>query len=61
MMHEEDFKEIMTVYKTLRKEAVVFPARDPKSQHFIKFDGKKSPIFETIENNHIYEANLLGT
>ncbi len=55
MMHEDEFKEIMNVYKQLRKEGVIFPARDPRSQHFIQFDGKKSPIFETIENNHIYE------
>ena len=56
MMHEDEFKDIMTLYKTLRKEGVVFPTRDVKSQHFIKFDGKKSPIFETIENNKIYEV-----
>ena len=29
--------------------------RDPKSQHFINFKGKKSPIFESIEGNNIYE------
>jgi len=57
MLHEDEFKEIMNVYKTLRKEGVVFPARDPKSQSYIKFDGKKSPIFEAIENNRIYEVD----
>lgn len=55
MLHEEEFKDIMGVYKQLRKEGVIFPARDPRSQHFIQFEGKKSPIFETIESNHIYE------
>ncbi len=55
MLHEDEFKDIMEVYKQLRKEGVIFPARDPRSQHFIQFEGKKSPIFETIENNHIYE------
>ena len=29
--------------------------RDPQSQHFINFNGKKSPIFETIEGKKIYE------
>ena len=56
MMHEDEFKDVIAVYKTLRKDGVVFPARDPKSQHFIKFEGKKSPIFDAIEDNHIYEA-----
>jgi len=60
MMHEDKFKHIVGVYKTLRQEGVVFPKRDPNSQHFIKFDGKKSPIFEAIENNKIYEVFLKG-
>jgi hypothetical protein len=57
MLHEDEFKEIMGVYKTLRKEGVVFPARDPKSKDYIKFEGRKSPIFEAIENNRIYEVD----
>lgn len=56
MLHEEDFKGIIGVYKQLRQEGVIFPKRDPNSQHFIKFDGKKSPIFEAIEHNSIYEV-----
>ena len=55
MLHEDEFKNIIEVYKTLRKESVIFPMRDPKSQFFINFDGKKSPIFEAIEEGYIYE------
>ena len=61
MMHEDQFKEIIGVYKKLREEGVVFPKRDPNSQFFINFNGKKSPIFETIENNKIYEVGSEGT
>lgn len=56
MLHEDEFKEIISLYKDLRKDGVVFPKRDPKSQYFIQFEGKKSPIFESIENDMIYEA-----
>ena len=31
MLHEPDFKNIIEVYKTLWKEGVVFPMRDPKN------------------------------
>lgn len=55
MLHENDYKEIVEVYKLLRKEGVVFPMRDPQSQFFINFSGKKSPIFESIEGHKIYE------
>jgi len=55
MLHQEDFKPIIEVYNTLWKEGVVFPNRDPKSQFFINFKGKKSPIFDSIEGNFIYE------
>ena len=55
MMHEDDFKEIIKVYKELRKEGVVFPKREHENQFLINFDGTKSPIFETIENDRIYE------
>lgn len=55
MLHESEFKLIVGVYKTLRQEGVVFPLRDANNQFLISFDGKKSPIFETIEAGHIYE------
>lgn len=55
MMHEDEYKSIIEVYKLLRKEGVIFPLRDPKNQFLINFNGKKSPIFETIESGHIYE------
>lgn len=55
MMHEGEYKSIIEVYKQLRKESVIFPLRDPKNQYLINFNGKKSPIFETIESGHIYE------
>lgn len=55
MLHEDEFKNIVEVYKTLRKESIIFPMRDAKSQFFINFDGKKSPIFEAIEEGYIYE------
>lgn len=54
-MHEGEYKSIIEVYKQLRKEAVIFPLRDSKNQFLINFNGKKSPIFETIESGHIYE------
>jgi len=60
MMHEDEFKAIVGVYKTLRQDKVIFPKRDPNSQYFIKFDGKKSPIFEAIENDKIYEVGSKG-
>lgn len=52
----------MEVYRQLRKEGVLFPKRETKNQFLIKFEGKKSPIFETIEGNNIYEVGLtVGT
>lgn len=55
MMHEDEFKEIIALYKQLRKEGVVFPPRDPTAKFMIQFKGKTSPIFETIEENKVYE------
>lgn len=56
MCYNDEFKGIMQVYRQLRKEGVIFPQREAKNQYLIKFDGKKSPIFETIEGNNIYEV-----
>lgn len=55
MLHEDDFKQIISVYKTLRKDGVVFPKRSSSDQYLIKFSGKKSPIFEVIEAGRVYE------
>jgi hypothetical protein len=55
MMHEDEFKEIIALYKQLRKEGVTFPARDTTAKFMIQFKGKTSPIFETIEENKVYE------
>lgn len=55
MCHEDEYKAIIKVYKQLRQDGVIFPMRDPNNQFLINFDGKKSPIFETIENGFIYE------
>lgn len=55
MMHEDEFKEVITLYKQLRKEGVVFPPRDPNEKFMIQFKGKVSPIFQTIEENKVYE------
>lgn len=55
MMHEGEFKEIIALYKHLRKEGVVFPARDSTAKYMIQFKGQESPIFQTIEENKVYE------
>lgn len=55
MLHEDDFKDIIAVYKECRKDGVLFPQRSASNQFLIKFDGKKSPIFEGIEHDRIYE------
>ena len=55
MLHEDDFKDIIAVYKECRKDGVIFPQRSASIQFLIKFDGKKSPIFEGIEHDRIYE------
>lgn len=55
MFYETEFKNIANVYKQLRLEGVIFPLRDANSQHYINFDGKKSPIYDTIEGEKIYE------
>lgn len=55
MLAEGEFKRILTVYRTLRQEGVVFPLRDASHAFLIEFDGAKSPIFETIEGGLIYE------
>lgn len=55
MMHEGEFKEIVGTYKQLRKEGVIFPQRDPNEAFMIKFTGTQSPIFQTMEENRIYE------
>lgn len=55
MMDEGEFKEIIGCYKTLRKEGVIFPQRDPNEAFMIKFTGTTSPIFQTVEANRIYE------
>lgn len=55
MMHESEFREIIGAYKNLRKEGVIFPQRDPNEAFMIKFTGTTSPIFQTMEDNRIYE------
>lgn len=55
MLHEAEFKDIIGVYKELRKDGVIFPQRNVANQFMIKFEGKKSPIFEGIEHDRIYE------
>ena len=55
MMHEGEFKEIVGLYKQLRKEGVIFPQRDASEAFMIKFTGTKSPIFQTMEENRMYE------
>lgn len=55
MFYEAEFKNIADVYKQLWLEGVVFPLWDANSQHYINFDGKKSPIYDTIEGDKIYE------
>lgn len=34
-MHEDEFPNIMTNYKTLRKEGIKFPARNPNEKFMI--------------------------
>jgi hypothetical protein len=51
MLYNKEFFNILNVYKTLRKEGVIFPLRDPKNKDFIKFNGEKSPIFDNLDNN----------
>ena len=55
MLYENEYKPIMELYRLLRKEGVIFPERRPEDKNFIKFNGKVSPIFKTIEGNTIYE------
>ena len=55
MMHQTEFKEILGLYMRLRKEGVIFPERDPNARYMIKFDGIVSPIYQTIEDNKVYE------
>jgi hypothetical protein len=50
MMHEQDFPYIMANYKQLRKEGVIFPARDPSEKFMITWKGTVSPIFEVIDD-----------
>jgi hypothetical protein len=59
MCYDEQFKRIMDTYRLLRKEGVLFPKREAKNQFLIQFDGKKSPIFEAIEGENIYEVMLI--
>jgi hypothetical protein len=49
----------MNVYRTLRKEGVLFPRREVKNKYMIKFDGKVSPIFDNIEGSNIYEVGVM--
>lgn len=55
MMHQSEFKDILGLYMQLRKEGVVFPKRDSNARYMIKFDGIESPIYQTIEDNKVYE------
>ena len=55
MMHEDEFKEVISLYKQLRKEGVMFPPRDSSEKFMIQFKGTQSPIFQTIEENKVYE------
>lgn len=58
MLHESEFKEVIGVYKELRKSGVVFPKRNASDRFLINFEGEKSPIFECIENGRVYlDAN----
>jgi hypothetical protein len=70
MMHEDEFKNIHDVYRTLRKEGkfftlllisgVRFPERDPNNKYMISFKGQISPIFLAMESNFIAPANNQG-
>ena len=55
MLHEDEFGEVIAVYKELRAEGVVFPRREAAHQFLIDFAGRKSPIFEGIEGDRVYE------
>ena len=48
MMHEDEFKHILELYRLLRKEKIPFPERDKNEVFMIKFDGTKSPVFDCL-------------
>lgn len=56
MMHEDEFKYIIELYKLLRKEKIAFPERDKNEIFMIKFDGTKSPVFDCLERNEIVKG-----
>ena len=74
MMHEDEFPYIMSSYRQLRQEGnwfiwaknfnqiklgIVFPARDKTEKFMIQFKGKKSPIFDHLEEINSIPPNFL--
>lgn len=49
MLHEEEYKPLMSCYRKLRKEGVAFPERKIEHKGFVKFDGKPSPVYDVLE------------
>jgi len=60
MMHQEEFKNIHEAYRTLRKEGVKFPDRDPNEKFMMNFQGTISPIFLAMDENYIVPSNNQG-
>jgi len=60
MMHQEEFKNIHEAYRTLRKEGVKFPERDPNERFMMNFQGTISPVFLAMDENYIVPSNNQG-
>ena len=49
MMQEDKYPDFLSIYRELRSEGIVFPARDPNARDLIKYEGDASPAFELAE------------
>jgi hypothetical protein len=49
MMYEDRYPGFQQVYRTLRKEGVSFPSRDPNERMLMSSLGVDSPMFDYVE------------
>lgn len=49
MMYEDDYPWFLKTYRNLRKEGVIFPARDTSERFMLSSMGLESPMFDYLE------------
>ena len=50
-MHEDDFPNVISNYRLLRKEGIKFPKRSKEERYMINFRGIVSPVYASMEGD----------